>query len=560
MVIVILLIVLLIFLALLSSRSQILQRFAVMELILILAVAGGAWWGMTKAEEFTGKQYLKLFGVYLQQIDPYLEELEENAALPLDEKQEKIEEALAACLPVTTVGQKQYTYLNAALLVRDGSAYEAALFLEKEEGSLQNGKDLTQAKALADTAVASQAAVYAVSEDETGLLAITASEKIAPTQVMVVEISLLPLQKEMQQLQQDYFYGGGAILLIGTVLLLTISVLQGIELRRMISLIEKVGEGKEDLSQERLTKKQYLGSSREMRAMWNSVSQIVASVARINYEKFRMLQAYYRFAPRDVEKILNRRSILEVETKECVHTSGLMGLISFSSGMDVNRLNENYTELIRIQKEHGGIMLSGSSDLTALKLLFPGKTAEALSFGIEASAACEQLQTREEEKTFLLLHKTNFVYGVAGDEEQASTFVLSEELKALEKYAVIMREMGMRMVVTDSICELVQQEAACRYIGFIEENETRFSLYEVLDAYPARERRARLNQDQKFQEGLSLFYRNDFYLARNLFADILKECPSDEAAKWYLFTCERCLHNVRPDLISYGFLSDEQER
>ena len=66
------------------------------------------------------------------------------------------------------------------------------------------------------------------------------------------------------------------------------------------------------------------------------------------------------------------------------------------------------------------------------------------------------------------------------------------------------------MAVTDAVYEVVEKDAACRYIGFIEEGDYSFKLYEVLDAYPARERRRRIEANGKFQEGLSLFYRDDF--------------------------------------------------
>ena len=70
-------------------------------------------------------------------------------------------------------------------------------------------------------------------------------------------------------------------------------------------------------------------------------------------------------------------------------------------------------------------------------------------------------------------------------------------------------------------------------------------LYEVLDACSYHERYLKQTADARFQKGIELFYQHDFYLARSTFSDVLKENPEDHMAKWYLFTCERYLNEVR---------------
>ncbi len=562
-----LVIVFLLFIALVASRSQALQRFAVMELLLLCVIAGGAAWGYGKASAFSETQYLRLFGVYLQQASSYMGYLEE---LELDEdaqevEKQNLEEMLSSILPVATVGDTSYAYLNAAILERDVDTYQAVLHVGEDEAFPEEW--LEEAAVLAGNAISQQSASYGaytgMDGERIGLLALADPQKIAPDKVLLVEISLAPMEQEMRSLAGDYVYAGSAIGLIGTLLLATVIVLQGAELRRMVKVMNRVGEGKEEWDQEAssLQKRRYRIYSNEMRSLWNSLGQIVQGVARINYMKYRTLQAYYRFAPKRIEELLNKHSILDVEAKDSTHASGVLAVVSLpGEGKTqekeyIARMNDRYLALCGAQKEYGGIFLAGSRDLTMLELMFTEQTQKALYFGIEAAVSCME-EAAEEEGIFILLHKTRFVYGVAGDEEQASAFVLSDEMKLLEKYTDRMRSAGIRMAGTDAVYEVVEKDAACRYIGFIEEGDYSFKLYEVLDAYPARERRRRIEANGKFQEGLSLFYRDDFYLARSAFTEVLKECPTDEVAKWYLFTCERCLDSEGPDRISYGFLSD----
>lgn len=554
---------LLLFAGLMASRSQGLQRFAVMELVLLLAVAGGAVWSYQKAERFGADQYLRFFGVYLQQMHPYMNELEETEEIPIETERQKAEALLSSILPVTTESGKEYTYLNAALLSRKGGTYESLLSFGEDSDFLTETEQLAAADRLADRAVTSGNVVYeTMPGSRSGLLAVTASGKIAPAKVMVVEVPILLLQMELEALKQDYFYGGLAVLLIGTMLIAGVIFIQGAELRSMVKVMIRVGQGQEEWEEAAMNGTHPHTWSREMRSLWNSLGQIVMGVARVNYEKYRMLQAYYRFAPKEIEHILNKKSILEVQPNDSMRTSGVLGILSLAGNRKrsekeyIERMNENYGILLHAQKEQGGIFLSGNGDLSLLRMMFQEKTKKALHFGIEAASACEEAGMEQEDRIFLLLHKTSFLYAVAGDEEQASSYLLSDEIKSLEKYTDRMRSMGIRMAVTDTVYEVVKEEAACRYIGFLEEGSSGFKLYEVLDAYPTRERAVRLELDWKFQEGLQLFYQDDFYLARKQFAEVLRECPSDEVAKWYLFTCEKWLNHTGSGRISYGFLQD----
>ena len=107
------------------------------------------------------------------------------------------------------------------------------------------------------------------------------------------------------------------------------------------------------------------------------------------------------------------------------------------------------------------------------------------------------------------------------------------------------------MVVTDTVVHDISEQYTYRYIGYVEENEMVFKLYEILDVYTEKERRIRLSANEKFQQALELFYQDDFYLARNVFTDVLKECPEDGLAKWYMFACE--YHLNHPEIEhSYG--------
>ena len=163
-----------------------------------------------------------------------------------------------------------------------------------------------------------------------------------------------------------------------------------------------------------------------------------------------------------------------------------------------------------------------------------------------------------EPRACLILHKASFLYGIAGQEERLFPYLSSSELEFLGGFTQQFDEAGVRIVATEAYWKQLE---GCgftgRYIGFVSAGERSgaYKLYEVLDAYPELERELRRGYDQRFQEAINLFYHNDFYLARNLFSSLLRACPGDGIARWYLFACEHFFNqegNAEPDYSLFG--------
>ena len=136
------------------------------------------------------------------------------------------------------------------------------------------------------------------------------------------------------------------------------------------------------------------------------------------------------------------------------------------------------------------------------------------------------------------------MYGVAGTNQQSSTFLVSPETDEIEHFAAWFRERGLRLVISETVKERENYDGLLRYIGYIQMtgSNKKMDMYEVLDALDVREREKKRAVCERFSQALELFYQHDFYLARSAFSDILKELPTDEIAKWYLFTCETYLN------------------
>lgn len=543
-------ILIVILLVMLFSHSQSMQRFAVMEFCLVAAVTAAVWLGCTMAERAMTQQYLSLFGVYISEAQDYAGELEQRRttagadSIGWQEMGDGLQRILEQSLPVTTMDGEELRYLTAGIYERlDDGQYETKVLRSTREGFLTvEGCDACMER-LADKAIHSNTPAQEKISRNTGVLVYTSRMDVMPRYVLMTEVSLAPLQGDITELRGAYLTVAAVLLLSGTLLLSVVIAVQGRQLRRLAAATARVAEGREDWESLKDSAGSFWIESNEMRKLRNSLGQICTDVERMHHDQYRTLKNYYRFAPRHIEQILGKYSIHDVEPGDRARVTGTLAFLNYPENRGageeyLHRMGGEYRRLGEKEREYGGILLSDSSNLTTMQLLFRENTEDALQFGLEMASAPEG----NRERPFVLLHHTSFTYGVVGDEEQAFPYVLSQEMGILEGYADSLRSIGVRMAVTDAVYRLIERETAGRYIGYLEKDGRNFKLYEILDAYPAKERKHRLDTGDKFKKALNLFYQGDYYLGRNLFTEVLKECPDDEVAKWYLFLCEKYLN------------------
>lgn len=544
--------------AMVLSNSQAFRRFAVLELMLILITVGCGSIGFKQAKDTSTRLYLDFYSVYYAKLHGFVSNLEKQDASEIDWVDEKnnLSIELVNALPIVTENEDVYRYAKAVVLQREeGNRYYETVYLSDKDITAFDENEYILADTLCKKALSDHDVAADVYDESRGMLAIVDDSRISPKYCVVTEISLTPLEADINALHEQYLLWGIIFLVGCTIILALVIYLQGVEMRKMLRIARRVAEGRADWDSLSVKEAGALVESNEVRTLKNTLRQISCEVAKMNYVKYRYLQAYYRFAPKKIETILDKPSILDVEPLDRVHTTGTMVYVSFmvSDSLEeseyIKKMNDNYELLCDANAQYDGITVACNNDMTVVQQLFMGETKKALGFGNEI------IGRRMEEKgckAFVLLHRTSFVYGVAGNDDQAYSYVLSKEMKVLEKYIERLKGMGIPMAATDSAYEVIEKGVESRYIGYIEDGNYVFKIYEILDAYSAKGRIARIETKSKFKKALNLFYQGDFYLARNLFTEVLKDCPSDEVAKWYLFLSEERLNENKADNISFS--------
>lgn len=374
--------------------------------------------------------------------------------------------------------------------------------------------------------------------------------------VYLMAASVTDLEQALQSLlYRCFFYGG--LISAAIIVLLALVIRHFINpVRRLSQALEEIAGGNIAAAREKL-KHDYNGK------MWGAFQKICNMADKDNYSNSKIIGSYYRFVPREADRLFQRDSILDIQVGDSITLSGMIGIVSITNRDEIRRktsddeymkfVNSCFEIISSENTKHNGSILSNDFNLSAIKLLFLEKAENAVDFGIHLFMHMGDAggQSSHSPKAFLMLHLSSFLYGIAGTDEQAFPFMTSSEIELLSAYSENFKGSNTRMVITDNTLKKLGKEYSTRFLGFISINELVFKLHEVLDTCPDSERAAKKRMDSKFQEGIRLFYQNDFYLARNLFSAVIRECPEDGIARWYLFASEKFFNMGDQSKVTY---------
>ncbi len=300
------------------------------------------------------------------------------------------------------------------------------------------------------------------------------------------------------------------------------------------ALMEAVEDGKEPLVAKDVSDDQKL--------IYTAIRELVRRINRINHAKYKMYSAYYRFSPKNIEQLMHKDSITEVHEGDTAVAKGSMAVFSTTSAPETRDVLENMKFLMEYMEasELEGTVVSNDSMLSKVEVFFDKSNKRMLELGV--GYFTNSVRKEMNSSMSLLVYDSEFTVGIAGNSTQAMTFISSPKVRVYEHFGEWFGKLGINMVITKKIMERDAGQAEVRYIGYtLLPDGSREDLYEVLDACEARERQLKLEYRQKFEDSIDLLYKSDYYLARNRFSDLLKNCPMDRLAKWYLFKCEKCL-------------------
>ena len=414
----------LVLVTMLLSNSHTLQRFALLEMLLIAAVGLSTFFSLTRAQECMKEQYVSMFCLYIDDARAFAGQMEnekvDNSDTIWQKRGDELQRILDYSLPVSEIEGERLCYLTAAIYERNaGGGYLEKTF-RQTKSRMTNMDILNCVTETGENAIRLGSVMWEETTGNSAVLIYAAEGVLSPAYLLVTEIPLEPLLVKFDGMFEEYVRYAIIFLAAATLLLIIVVSLQGRQLRRLVKRVVRAAEGKEDWESLKDNHDSFWIESNEMRKLKNGLSQIAADVARLNYKNYRVLQSYYRFAPKQIENIFGKQSIFEVETNDRIDLEGTLAFVTYTLNKAVGeqeyirRMSRECEILGEKQKEYGGFMLSDSCDLTTMQLLFREDPRKALLFGIDV--AMRQQMGEQGGHGFILLHHTDFLYGIAGND------------------------------------------------------------------------------------------------------------------------------------------------
>ena len=269
-------------------------------------------------------------------------------------------------------------------------------------------------------------------------------------------------------------------------------------------------------------------------------------------------RGYSKFVPKKLFNIMHKSSANDLRRGDRTQrdlTILSMSVANFEKTTG-NLTGEERFELInqiiskltsKIDKNGGVVEKYTEAGLTAL---YPESSEQAITTAISACQATDVINTsngfgpnQRIELASGISHGPATV-GIVGQEEHFAAITISEQTNLSNHLSKIAPKYGSRILATAfAINEIegFEERYSARFIGFlyVEATNKTEKLYDLFDG--DREESKHLKKQTKglFEKGVNLYCAKEFYEARQVFIEVLKQYNGDKAAKEYIYLCDR---------------------
>jgi class 3 adenylate cyclase/CheY-like chemotaxis protein/PAS domain-containing protein len=305
--------------------------------------------------------------------------------------------------------------------------------------------------------------------------------------------------------------------------------------------------------------------NKELQAQNEKLETFAHLLEKLQQEKlYQLNKAYERFVPREFFSLLDKQSIIEVQLGQ--HIEKEMTIL-FSDIREFTRLSEKMTPqnnfdfinafLSRMEPiitQHHGFVDKYIGD--AIMALFPSAN-DAVNAAIGMLKKLAQYnQSRGRPGRPLLqigigLNTGPLMLGTVGGQNRMDGTVISDAVNLGARVEQLTKIYGTPLLITE--CTYKRLTPPSQYLmrvidtAKVKGKSKKVTVYEVFDADKPDDIVLKNNTLYRFKEGVVLFHESKFKEALACFEIVLRENPSDKAARVYLDRCHKILSVRMPD-------------
>lgn len=298
----------------------------------------------------------------------------------------------------------------------------------------------------------------------------------------------------------------------------------------------------------------------------NEISQISEVFNRMSQnieghmkEVTQLNEAYYKFVPSKIFELLRKKSVTEIrlgnerEVPLEVMSMQINGFDELTRPMDSQELfafmNRIYEEIVPIVLNNNGVIENYSGG--GFTAIFTDSSQNSLDSAITICQVLNRYSKKENSPLGMAeagfgISYGNIMVGIVGNERRLSAVAISEQISIMNYLKTIAWKYKSRILITGVYANRLpefEKRYHARYIGLLHSSTTDRleKLYDVYDGDLEEDRNMKEITKEKFEHGVELFLRQDFYGARLCFIEVLKLYRTDYAAREYLKLCDRLM-------------------
>jgi two-component system sensor histidine kinase ChiS len=279
----------------------------------------------------------------------------------------------------------------------------------------------------------------------------------------------------------------------------------------------------------------------------------------------RLASASARFVPREFLRVLQKKSIVDVELGDqvmgemTIMFSDVRGFTTLSEGMtpkeNFDFINSLLNQICPLIREYHGFVDKYMGD--GVMALFPREADDAVKAAIAMRQQLAKFNKARKAQNQLPieigigLHSGLLMLGTIGEAQRMEGTVISDAVNLASRVEGLTKRYGASLVISEQTMMRLKDPTkySFRFVDKVQVKgkQTSVSVFEVFDGSSEEMMALKMETKSDFEQGLFLYHDKQFPEASVHFNKVLQRNPKDEAARLYLQRAAHFMVHGVPD-------------
>jgi two-component system sensor histidine kinase ChiS len=291
---------------------------------------------------------------------------------------------------------------------------------------------------------------------------------------------------------------------------------------------------------------------------FRSLTQIEASKSELE----KIAAASARFVPREFLRFLKIESIVDarlgdsVQAEMTIMFADIRSFTSLSESMSPQQnfdfINSYLSRVGPVIRQYNGFIDKYIGD--GIMALFPNRAEDAVQAAIEMQHQVKIYNIHRQNSGYqpislgIGLHTGTLMLGTIGEAERMESTVISDAVNLASRVEGLTKLYGVGIVASvQTLCRLDDpQHYKCRFLDRVQVKgkKTPVGVFEIYDGDSETMIDLKAQTQTYFEQGIFLYYQQQFAQARRMFRRVLQVNKSDKAASFYAERCAILMKNA----------------